>query len=133
MRPTAAYKKLDAWQVAMDFVERCYQATKTFPRDELYGLTNQLRRAAVSVPSNVAEGYCRRGTRVYAHHVSIALGSHGELETCVEIAYRLQYLTSAQKDALDEHLASVGRLLNALHGALERRLRTTQSPSPPVP
>jgi hypothetical protein len=75
MRSNAAFRKLETWQVSMDFVEHCYKATTTFPRDERYGLTSQIRRAAVSVPSNVAEGYCRRKTKVYLQHVRIALGS----------------------------------------------------------
>jgi four helix bundle protein len=58
----------------MTFVENCYKVTQQFPREEMYGLTSQLRRAAVSIPSNVAEGYCRRSTEVYANHVSSALG-----------------------------------------------------------
>jgi four helix bundle protein len=87
---SAAYKQLDVWQLSMTFVEECYKATAGFPREELYGLTSQIRRAAVSIPSNVAEGHCRRTTKVYANHVSIALGSHGEIETCIELAHRLR-------------------------------------------
>ena len=106
----------------MDCVEQCYQITASFPREETYGLTSQLRRAAVSIPSNVAEGYCRHKTKVYAHHVSIALGSHAELETCIEIAQRLKYLTNDAALTLEQHVASVGRLLNALYNALDRKL-----------
>src|SRR5437588_620934 len=80
------------WHMSMDFVELLYKETRNFPREELYGLTSQLRRAAVSIPSNVAEGYCRRRTKVYVNHVSIALGSHAELETCIEIASRLGFI-----------------------------------------
>jgi four helix bundle protein len=132
MRSNAAYRKLETWQVALDCVEHCYRVTKDFPRDELYGLTSQLRRAAVSIPSNVAEGYCRRRIKVYAHHVSIALGSHGELETCIEIAGRLKYLPDDRRTALEKVVASVGRLLNALHESLEERVRNENS-SFPVP
>jgi four helix bundle protein len=111
----------------MDFVERCYRATRSFPREELYALTSQLRRAAVSIPSNVAEGYCRRSTKVYVHHVSIALGSHGELETCIEIAFRLGHLESRLRDELETQLASVGRLLYALHQSLEEKIRLEEA------
>lgn len=83
------YRDLDAWQAGMDVVQQIYQVTKRFPADERFGLTAQLRRAAVSMPSNVAEGACRRTTGAFVNHVSIALGSHGEVETCVEIALRL--------------------------------------------
>jgi four helix bundle protein len=134
MRSHAAYRKLETWQVAMDCVERCYRVTKDFPRDELYGLTSQLRRAAVSIPSNVAEGYCRRKTKVYAHHVSIALGSHGELETCIEIARRLKYLSDDTHAALEKVVDSVGRLLSALHDSLEEKIRNDEiARSPSVP
>ena len=145
MHSHAAFRKLETWQVSMDFVERCYKATADFPRAELYGLTSQIRRAAVSVPSNVAEGYCRRKTKVYLHHVSIALGSHAELETCVEIAERLEFLSTAVAKDLENWLGSVGRLLHGLHDSLEvkikrdKQLRKSsrsdkpQAPSPRVP
>jgi len=123
MPSTAAYKKLETWRVAMDLVERCYEVTRDFPRDELYGLTSQLRRAAVSIPSNIAEGYSRHGTRVYAYHVSIALGSYGELETCVEIASRLGLLGASARETLEPQLGLVGRLLYGLYASLERKLR----------
>jgi four helix bundle protein len=126
MRSSAAYRKLETWQVSMDFVEQCYKATARFPREELYGLTSQLRRAAVSIPSNVAEGYCRRNTKVYAHHVGIALGSHGELEACIEIAFRLGFLASSEREKLESHAGSVGRLLNALHQSLDEKIRLDQ-------
>src|SRR6476659_2237769 len=122
MASKAAYRKLETWPVSMTFVEACYKATRGFPREELYGLTSQLRRAAVSIPSNVAEGYCRRNTKVYANHVSIALGSHGELETCIEIAFRLGFLAASERETLETHADSVGRLLNALHQSLEERI-----------
>jgi four helix bundle protein len=124
MRTSAPYRKLETWQASMDFVERCYKATAAFPRDELFGLTSQIRRAAVSVPSNVAEGYCRRKTKVYLHHVRIALGSHGELETCIEIACRLGYLSNTTTAPLEEHLGSVGKLLYRLHESLEEKVRS---------
>ena len=106
----------------MTLVEECYRATASFPRSELYGLTSQLRRAACSIPSNVAEGHCRHSTKVYANHVSIALGSHGELETCLEIALRLEFLSGPEKRKLSARCDSVGRLLNGLYNALERKL-----------
>jgi four helix bundle protein len=131
MRSTAAFRKLEIWQVSMDFVEHCYKATAAFPRDELYGLTSQIRRAAVSVPSNVAEGYCRRKTKVYLQHVRIALGSHAELETCLEIAARLGLLSTSTMTDLEKWLGSVGRLLHGLHEALKvkiEREKTSRKP-----
>ena len=116
------YRDLQAWQTGMTLVEDCYSATKAFPIDERYGLTAQLRRAAISIPANIAEGACRHTTPAYANHVSIALGSHGELETCVEIAFRLGYLSAASKNVLLTTADSAGRLLNGLLRSLESRM-----------
>jgi four helix bundle protein len=119
---SAGYKQLDVWQLSMTFVEECYKATAGFPREELYGLTSQIRRAAVSIPSNVAEGHCRRTTKVYANHVSIALGSHGEIETCIELAHRLRFISSEACVALEQRAAAVGRLLSGLYRSLEEKI-----------
>lgn len=101
----------------MMLVERCYRVTASFPKGEMYGLTSQLRRAAVSIPSNVAEGYCRRNTKVYANHVSIALGSHAEVETCIELARRLGFIADEEGE-LEQTTVSVGRLLSGLFRSL---------------
>ena len=122
MTTKAAFKELDTWQLAMRFVEDIYKSTAQFPKEELYGLTSQMRRAAVSVPSNVAEGYCRRSTKAYAYHVSVALGSHAELETCIELACRLGFLRADERARFAERTNSVGRLLSGLHRSLEARL-----------
>jgi four helix bundle protein len=122
MKTKAAFKELDAWQQAMCLAEDIYKSTARFPKEELYGLTSQMRRAAVSVPSNVAEGYCRRSTRAYAYHVSVALGSHAELETCIELAGRLGFLHADERSRFEERTGSVGRLLSGLHRSLEARL-----------
>jgi four helix bundle protein len=115
------YRDLEAWQVSMNLVERCYEATKGFAADERYGLTSQVRRAAVSIPANLAKGACRRTTPAFINHVSIALGSHGEFETYVEIAFRLGYLSIASKNVLIAGADSTGRLLNGLRRSLESR------------
>jgi four helix bundle protein len=122
MQTRSAYKRLDAWQQAMTLIERIYAVTAPFPNAELYGLTSQIRRAAVSIPSNIAEGFCRRGTKPYANHVSIALGSHGEVETCLEVAVRLKFLRAADYAPLEQMLESVGSLLSGLHRALEDKI-----------
>jgi len=106
----------------MNLVQAVYLTTREFPRDEIYGLTSQMRRAAVSVPSNIAEGQSRQHLREYLHHLSMAQGSLGELETQLEIAQRLEYVPDAACQQLLEQLGSVGRQLNALRGALRRRL-----------
>jgi four helix bundle protein len=108
----------------MHLAECCYARAANFPRFEQYGLANQLRRAAVSIPANLAEGYCRRTTPAYANHLSIALGSHAELETLIELAGRLKYVTDENARELTAECATVGRLLSRLHQALERKLAT---------
>ena len=93
-----------------------------FPREELFGLTAQLRRAAVSIPANLSEGACRHTTKAFIYHVSIALGSHAEVETCVEIAVRLGYVSAEQQAALMVTCDLTGRLLSGLLRALRSRL-----------
>jgi four helix bundle protein len=119
----SAYRNLEVWQEGMRLVERCYAATTTFPTAELFGLTSQLRRAAVSIPSNVAEGACRKSDRAFSNHVAIALGSQAELETCVEIARRLGYLQDPIAEGLNEICSLTGRLLNGLHRSLRRKVK----------
>jgi four helix bundle protein len=116
------YKDLETWQAGMSLVTACYAATKTFPRDELFGLTAQLRRAALSIPSNVAEGACRHSDRAYLNHVAIALGSHAELETCLEVAFRLKFLPASALAPLSEACTRTGRLLNGLYRSIELRV-----------
>lgn len=76
----ANYQKLDVWRSGMQLVEACYRLTRGFPADERFGITSQMRRAALSIPSNVAEGHCRRTAGAFLNHISIALGSHAELD-----------------------------------------------------
>ncbi|HKC66104.1 MAG TPA: four helix bundle protein, partial [Pyrinomonadaceae bacterium] len=85
------YSELIVWQKAMDLVEGIYAATKQFPKEEIYGLTSQIRRAAVSIPSNIAEGQGRKSINEFLHHLSIAYGSLREVETQILIAERLLY------------------------------------------
>ena len=113
--PVASYKELIAWQKAMDLVEVIYIASKAFPRDELYGLTDQ---AAVSVPSNIAEGQARRSTKEFLNHLSIAYGSLSEVETQLLIAQRLSYVTDQQALPALELIREVGRIINGLLNSL---------------
>jgi four helix bundle protein len=110
----------------MDLVTAVYQATAGFPSHELYGLTNQLRRAAVSVPSNIAEGQGRRTTREFLNRLSIARGSLPEVETQIEIAQRLGYLATDKMAAVLAIAASVARITNALIAALDRKFAQEQ-------
>jgi four helix bundle protein len=116
----SGYRDLVLWQKAMDLVERVYRASEDFPPPERYGLTAQLRRAAVSVPSNVAEGQGRRRRREFLKYLSIAYGSLMELETQIEIARRLEYLGQGPSDELFGATAETGRLLNGLIASLSR-------------
>ena len=114
------YSELIAWQKAMDLVERVYACTKSFPREELYALTNQLRRAVVSIPSNVAEGQGRRSTNEFLRYLSIAHGSLREVETQVLIAARLKYLAEGETSDLMGLASEVGRLINGLSNSLKK-------------
>jgi four helix bundle protein len=115
------FRDLEAWQKGMNLVEACYRVTTSFPSSELYGLSSLLRRAGVSIPSNLAEGHCRRSTGAYLNHVSIALGSHGELQTCVELSIRLGFLAASERARLIADSDTVGRLLYGLYNSLERK------------
>jgi four helix bundle protein len=106
------YRDLITWQKAMDLTEVIYRITATFPTDERFGLTQQMRRAAVSVPSNIAEGHSRRSTPEYLRFLNIAYGSRAELETQILIASRLKYLDEAKRSELMESAEEVGRLIN---------------------
>ena len=110
------YRDLIAWQKAMDLVEHVYRATVMFPKEELYGLKSQMRRAAVSIPSNIAEGQGRRTTNEeFNRFLLIALGSLCELETQIELTVRLKILDDSETAAsLRESSKEVGRLINGL-------------------
>jgi four helix bundle protein len=114
------YRDLTVWQRAMELVVECYSATRHFPNNEIYGLSSQLQRAAVSVPSNIAEGNGRT-IGDYLRHLSIANGSLMELETHVRVARRLDYLNEAQEDQLLGLSREVGRMLASLTVRLRRR------------
>lgn len=117
MQTIISYRDLEAWQLAMTFVEDVYALTRSFPREERFGLTSQLRRAAVSIPSLVAEGH-RQGTRAYRHYVVRALGSHAECETQLELARRLNFVEAKHIQPLSDFAARVGQVLHGLARSL---------------
>ncbi len=117
-----SYEQLKVWQKAMDFVERIYKAVEVFPKKEQYRLTDQLCRAAVSIPSNIAEGSSRKSTKEYARFVSIALGSVAETETQLTIARRLNYMDQETCSHLMAAMGEIGRMLNALYAALMEKI-----------
>ena len=108
------YKDLIAWQKAMTLVADIYEATRPFPREELFGLTSQLRRAAVSVPSNIAEGYARNSRNEFRHFLGQARGSLAEIETQVEIARRLNLFTDPVANLLLTKIDELSRVLAGL-------------------
>ena len=95
------YRNLQVWQRAMQFATELYQITRGFPRDEMYGLVSQMRRAAVSITSNIAEGYGRSTNTELIHFLYISLGSSNELETQIILAYNLQFISKEQYELLE--------------------------------
>jgi four helix bundle protein len=114
-----SYQDLIAWKKAMSLVIEIYRVTKSFPKEEMFGLTSQLRRAAVSVPSNIAEGQGRLSQGEFHQFLGQARGSLMEIETQVLIAQQLEYLTEAQANNLLESCAEEGRILNGLIASVE--------------
>ncbi|HXG87619.1 MAG TPA: four helix bundle protein [Vicinamibacterales bacterium] len=114
-----SFRDLVVWQRAMVLVERIYELTECFPRHEQYGLTTQLRRAAVSIPSNIAEGQARR-TGYFLNHLNMASGSEAELQTQLELAARLHLGDRGRIEKLLAESSEVGRMLHALAASVER-------------
>jgi len=114
-----SHKDLDVWQKAMAFVVNIYQLTSEFPQAEKYGLASQIQRAAVSVPSNIAEGAARKGSKEFVQFLYVALGSLAEVETQVEIAHKLGYAKNI--DDLDNDLTNIRRMLLGLINYLKNR------------
>src|SRR5256885_1393289 len=114
MASVRSYSDLVAWQKAMDLVIAVYKATESLPSDERFGLTSQIRRAVVSVPSNIAEGHGRASQNEFQRFLSIARGSLCEVETQILIAERLTYLSTSDRDGLLRLSDEVGRVLRGL-------------------
>ncbi len=106
------HRELDVWKTAMDLVTEVYARTRDFPKEEVYGLTAQIRRAAVSIPANISEGAARQTEKEFVHFLYIALGSASEVETELAIAERLGYLTEVK--LLLDQVAAVKKMLNGL-------------------
>ena len=117
----ASYQDLDVWKLAVDLTEDCYKLTAAFPKDEMFGLSSQIKRAAVSVPANIAEGYGRDQTGNYIQFLRISLGSLRELETHLIIVERVKLASPATLSAPKEKCDRVGRMLRALIRSLEAR------------
>ena len=118
MAKYATVRELIAWQKAMTLAERVHRASQKLPTTERFEMGRQLRRAACSIPANVAEGFSRRSRGAYRSHVAIALGSQAELQTHLELCQRLAFLDSNEIATLEELAAEVGRLLYGLWRSL---------------
>jgi four helix bundle protein len=112
--PDESFRGLKVWQQSMTLVEEIYSVTRAFPSDERFGLTSQIRRASVSIPSNIGEGKRRKRQAVFLHHLDIALGSQAEVEVQLEIAKRAGFVAAHDYDRIQALVEEVGRMLNGL-------------------
>jgi four helix bundle protein len=126
-RRIQTHRDLKVWQLGMEIAELIYQTTKAFPDDERFGLISQLRRAAVSIPANIAEGNARDSTKEYLRHLSIAVGSLAEIETLVDLARRLSFGQSSSIHTLSELLSEERRMLRGLQRSIRAKLDANRS------
>ena len=124
MNPLKSYQDLEVWKKSIELAESVYQISTRFPPEERFGVTSQVRRTAVSVAANIAEGAERHGTGEFLQFLGIASGSLAELETILILVHRLQMVTSEQAARLLEQAGEVGRLLNGLKRSLRSRMRS---------
>jgi four helix bundle protein len=120
----ASYRELKVWQSGIEVAQSVYTLSQGFPKDELYGLTSQMRRAAVSVPANIAEGHARDSTKEFLHHISIALGSLAEVEMMLTLAETLGYCQPFHTAELFQRTDEEGKMLRGL----QKRLKSKTSP-----
>ena len=114
------YKDLKVWEKSIDFVEMVYKIVKSFPKEEIYALSDQLKRAVVSIPSNIAEGASRNSNKEFVQFLYIALGSASEVETQLIIAKRLNYIHSIENELIE--LTSIRKMLNSLISSIKRKI-----------
>jgi four helix bundle protein len=119
MNNNSSFRDLKVWRDAMTRVEDVYRVSARFPAIERFGLTSQIRRAAVSISSNIGEGKRRKRQRAFLHHLDIALGSQGELEVQLELARRLGFTATKDIERVMNRAAEVGRMLNGLIESLQ--------------
>ncbi len=116
-----SYRDLNVWQKGMDLVDRMYEETENMPAKEMYGLTSQMRRAAVSVPSNIAEGHAKRRGNYFATHLDTALGSLAELDTQLEICLRRRFIKAAIVRSMQGEIEELQRMAMSLQEKIETR------------
>jgi four helix bundle protein len=117
-----SYRELEVWQLAMGLAEDCYKTTRTFPREELFGMTSQIRRAATSIPANLAEGQGRQHTKEFLNFLSTARGSLMELETHLMLSQRVGILPKKDLEGLLTQADRISRMMSGLRTALQKRL-----------
>ena len=122
-----SYKDLKVWQSGVDLVEAVYRISSGFPNHERYGLASQIQRAAVSVPSNIAEGHERHHLNEYLQHLSIALASLAEAETQLEIARRLNYISDDSAQEIATGMDSLGKQIRSLRSSLSNRRQSSST------
>ena len=124
MEKIKSFKDLQVWKVSMDLVTEIYKTTDKFPKSEVYGLTNQIRRSSVSIPSNIAEGSGRKNTKEYLYFLYVSKGSLAELETQIEISRRLGYLSIIENESIHQRIKYLNsmlvNLINSLSNAQKR-------------
>lgn len=113
------HRKLDVWKMAMDFVKEIYQVTESFPKSEIYGLTSQMRRSAISIPSNLAEGAARKGGKEFKQFLNIAQGSISELDTQIDLALMLNLIEKDLYDTLIDRLNVISKMLYGLSRSIK--------------
>ncbi|MBQ6509030.1 MAG: four helix bundle protein [Flexilinea sp.] len=128
----ASYRELRVWKKAIELVTEIYQLCKYLPKEETYGLSDQMKRAAVSIPSNIAEGQARNSEKDFIRFLYIAQGSRAELETQLEICVQLHYLSKDQIASAEAISAQTGRMIRTLIGTLQRQSLPTTNHQPPT-
>ncbi|RKF04633.1 four helix bundle protein [Tenacibaculum lutimaris] len=114
------YRKFEVWKKSHELALKVYELTKGFPKEEIYGITSQLRRASLSVPTNIVEGVSRNTEKEFAHFVNIASGSSAEVEYLLEFASELNYLSYENFEGLNKEIISIRKMLNVLHSRLRK-------------
>ena len=114
------HKDLDVWKKSIDLVSEIYEITKSFPKEEIYGITNQMRRAAVSIPSNISEGATRMHNKEYLQFLNIALGSTSELETQLIISNNINYINTDQMNSILDKLNNIRKMIIGLKKSLNK-------------
>jgi len=130
MEKIFSYRDLDVWKRSRELVKMIYVLTDQFPQSQRFSLCQQMQRAVVSVPSNIAEGQVKRATRDYMRHLNIALGSLAELDTQILLAMDLEFINTKQAENVLQECGIIGRMLNKLVSSLRRNLENAETPKP---